>query len=393
MGKSITNYRLTSKYVLSKVSQISIFSYYLNISPDVIKYCIENNELIKSPLREDNHPTCGFRYRENGKLIFRDFAGYFWGDCFDLVAFIMSKIDNIKYDVNNKEDFIKILKCITKVFKSIFYGNEKDDIDSFNIEEAISKIRKEKAIFDIVTRQWNKQDILYWQQFDVDIGFLNINFIYPVDQYYINRKLNPEPKYYYKPEDPCYAYFLGKDRNNINNFKFYFPKRTKEEYKFITNCNHLEGIINLTKDKYDIIVITKSTKDRVSIGNAIIHINSLYGQLNKTIGVINIPHETYKLRQIEYDWLHSKLNDNGLLVSLMDNDRTGLIESKWLKDNYNILSLIIPKNTGCKDFSEYIQKYTLQIVYKDIIELLNNKNKIYDVQFNRRQKESVALPF
>ena len=32
---------------------------------------------------------------------------------------------------------------------------------------------------------------------------------------------------------------------------------------------------------------------------------------SKTIGVVNIPHETYKLRQIEYDWLRSKLNRNG----------------------------------------------------------------------------------
>ena len=35
-------------------------------------------------------------------------------------------------------------------------------------------------------------------------------------QFYINRKQNPEPKYYYDEKDPCYAYYLGKGNDNIN---------------------------------------------------------------------------------------------------------------------------------------------------------------------------------
>ena len=86
------------------------------------------------------------------------------------------------------------------------------------------------------------------------------NFVYPVEQYYINRKINPEPKYFYKDSDPCYAYLLGKDKSGINNIKLYFPNREKGATRFITNCNHLEGIYNLDRNDYDYIILTKSSK-------------------------------------------------------------------------------------------------------------------------------------
>ena len=100
----------------------------------------------------------------------------------------------------------------------------------------------------------------------------------PVEQYYINRKVNPEPKYYYKPKDPCYAYMLGQNRKGVYLIKLYFPlrKRNTKELKFITNCNVLEGLPNLELDNYDYILITKSSKDRLSIGCHLAH-NFFYG--------------------------------------------------------------------------------------------------------------------
>ena len=81
-------------------------------------------------------------------------------------------------------------------------------------------------------------------------------------------------------------------------------------------------------------------------------INSLYGGVKTyKIGVINIPHETYKLRENEFQWLKNKLSPKGIIVSLMDNDRTGKIEAIYLKRNFYILPLIIPKKYRAKDFS------------------------------------------
>lgn len=397
MGRNINSSKLTKQTILSKISQVTIFSTYLNLSDKLVQYCIDTGELICSPIRDDVHPTCGFKYDNKGKLKFKDFAGYFWGDCFDIVALVMSSIYNKTYDVSNKEDFIKILRHITFTFKNIFYGQEKDINLVNEINTAIVNIKHKKPIIELVVREWNQNDVDYWQNFGISLAFLNLNFVYPVEQYYINRKINPEPKYYYRSNDPCYGYFLGQDRSGIYNIKLYFPFREKTITRFITNCNHLEGIYNLDRTDYDIIVITKSTKDRLSIGSALMRMTSLYGGGDKiSVGVINIPHETYKLRQNEYDWLASKLSRNGNIISIMDNDITGKCEAIWLKKNYNIIPILIPKEYNAKDFAElvYIHKFS------NVIKLINKTINYITTNYGRKNneylwntKENNSLPY
>lgn len=397
MGRNINSTKLTKQLILSKVSQVTIFSTYLNLSDKLVQYCIDTGELICSPIRDDIHPTCGFRYDNKGKLKFKDFAGYFWGDCFDVVAYVMSIIYKKSYDVSDKRDFIKILRHITFTFKDIFYGQEKDINLVNEINTAIGTIKHQKQIIELVVRTWNEYDKEYWNKIGVPLQFLNVNFIYPVEQYYINRKINPEPKYFYNINDPCYGYCLGKDRSGIYNIKLYFPNREKSVTRFITNCNHLEGIYNLDKTNYDIIVITKSTKDRLSLGATLMRLSSLYGELNKScIGVINVPHETYRLRQNEYDWLSGKLNKDGKIVSLMDNDTTGKCEAIWLRNNYNIIPLLIPKEYNAKDFAELIYNNKIE----DVADLIINAIK-YIQKYERKENKSVrnttewdsAIPF
>lgn len=383
MGRKI-NFKLTKDYILSKVDQITIFSTYFNLPIETIQYCIDTGEFILSPIRIDLHPTCGFRYDNRGKLKFKDFAGYFWGDCFDAAGYVISKMKgNENLDISNKNDFIKVLRHITFTFKDIFYGEEKDPLITSTINNTISKIKKEKAVIELVIRNWNIHDENYWKKFNVDLQILNINFIYPIEQYYINRKTNPEPKYYYSEKDPCYGYILGKDKHGIYNIKLYFPNRNKSNTRFITNCNHLEGIYQLEKNDYDIIILTKSTKDRVSIMSSLKSINSLYGEVNiNKIGVINIPHETYKLRINEFEWLKNKLSSKGIIVSLMDNDRTGKIEANYLRKEFNILPLIIPKDFKAKDFSELFIFNNKQEVYKLIINTINQINQYAEEKYN-----------
>ena len=234
------------------------------------------------------------------------------------------------------------------------------------------KLRKDKPIIDLVIREWNKEDVKYWNTFGISIHDLNINFVYPIDQYYINRKQNPEPKYFYDTKDPCYAYYLGKGTDNINNYKLYFPKRDKTSHnKFICNCNHLEGILNLSERDYDYIILTKSTKDRIALFSAIRCYASLYRESNIKIGVINIPHETYRLRDVEVTWLKDKLNINGEIVTFMDNDRTGMIEAIYLKNTFGFKPILIPKEYNVKDFAELMSITSIN----KICELINDTIK------------------
>lgn len=398
MRRTVTNGNLTKEFILSKISQVSIFSAYTGVDTEVIENCIETGEFISSPFRVDEHPSFGFRYDNRGKLKAKDFAGYFHGDCFDAAALVISEIIHKNVDISNKGWFIFVLKHIAYTFRNIIYGKDKDENIEGIIAEGVNATRNRKPIIEFVPRQWNNYDKNYWGKFHVPISYLNTNFVYPVDYFYINRKVNPEPKYYYENDrkDVCYAYMLGQDKRGVYNIKLYFPNRKHGTVRFITNSNCLEGLLNLELSEYDSIIITKSTKDRISLRAYLDAIDlsiSYGGTALRTIGLVNIPHESYKLKQNEYDWLRAKC-PNGLILSLMDNDNTGYREAIWLRNNYNIIPLCIPREYEVKDFAELRSKYSIETI-KELINLSYNyiADNYAENEFSWDTGESYSVPF
>lgn len=398
MRRTVTNGNLTKEFILSKISQVSIFSAYIGVDAEIIEHCIDTGEFISSPFRVDEHPSFGFKYDNRGKLKAKDFAGYFHGDCFDAAALVISEIIHKNVDISNKGWFIFVLKHIAYTFRNIIYGKDKDENIEGIIAEGVNAARNRKPIIEFVPRQWNNYDKNYWGKFHVPISYLNTNFVYPVDYFYINRKVNPEPKYYYENDrkDVCYAYMLGQDKRGVYNIKLYFPNRKHGTVRFITNSNCLEGLLNLELSEYDSIIITKSTKDRISLRAYLDAIDlsiSYGGTALRTIGLVNIPHESYKLKQNEYDWLRAKC-PNGLILSLMDNDNTGYREAIWLRNNYNIIPLCIPREYEVKDFAELRSKYSIETI-KELINLSYNyiADNYAEDEFSWDTGESYPLPY
>ena len=398
MRRTVTNGNLTKEFILSKISQVSIFSAYTGVDAEIIEHCIDTGEFISSPFRVDEHPSFGFRYDNRSKLKAKDFAGYFHGDCFDAAALVISEIIHKNVYISNKGWFIFVLKHIAYTFRNIIYGKDKDENIEGIIAEGVNAARNRKPIIEFVPRQWNNYDKNYWGKFHVPISYLNTNFVYPVDYFYINRKVNPEPKYYYENDrkDVCYAYMLGQDKRDVYNIKLYFPNRKHGTVRFITNSNCLEGLLNLELSEYDSIIITKSTKDRISLRAYLDAIDlsiSYGGTALRTIGLVNIPHESYKLKQNEYDWLRAKC-PNGLILSLMDNDNTGYREAIWLRNNYNIIPLCIPREYEVKDFAELRSKYSIETI-KELINLSYNyiADNYAEDEFSWDTGESYSQPF
>lgn len=367
MKRSIATANLTKAYIESKISQEAIMSKYLNIPIEVINDCVEHNHLITSIFRDDDtNKSMGFAYNSKGKLKVRDFGGVgVFMDIYDTVAYVLGLAFGRTIETNNKQDFYFILKHIAYTFSDIIDGKEVDQNISPLIANAIQKGRSKKAIIDIVPRSWNKSDKELWGKWGVELNYLNSHFVIPVEQYYINRTVDSEPKYYYKTKDPCYAYMLGTNRQGIRNIKLYFPRRNrKTELKFITNCNVLEGLPNLELDNYDYILITKSSKDRLSIGNHLM-LHPLYGGARKlNIGIINLPSENYKLKDIEYNWIVNKLSNDGMIFSLLDFDQTGRAGANYLEETYGIPYLFITRgefglpNFNAKDFADLHDRFT-----------------------------------
>lgn len=379
---------LTKAFIESNIPQEEIMAKYLNLDINIIKKCIETNTLITSVFRDnDTNSSMGFAYNKHGKLKVRDFggAGQFM-DIYDTVAYVLSIAYERPINTNNKRDFYFILTHIYTTFsKEIDNKKYKEEIDE-DIINGLLKIKQRRPIIELVPRSWNKYDKEYWSKLGVPLSYLNTHFVIPVEQYYIDRGVNTEPKYYYKQKDPCYAYMLGQDRKGVHLIKLYFPNRDrKTELKFITNCNVLEGLPNLELNNYDYILITKSSKDRLSIGSYL-SMTPFYGGANAklNIGVINLPSENYHLTEKEYSWLINKLSPTGMIISLLDFDYTGRLGAKYLYDNYNIPYLFITRgefglpNYGCKDFAELADKYTKQ----EINQFINETISYVKIRFN-----------
>lgn len=381
MKRNINTTQLTKAFIESRISQEDIVSKYLNIPLETVQDCIEHNHLIKSVFRDDDTDgSMGITYNRKGRLKVRDFGGFgFFEDVYGVVAYVLSIAYERPISTNNKQDFYFILKHIYRTFADVIDSRQHDYTVNEDIRNGLYKSKNRKAIIEIVPRSWDKIDKTIWNKLNVSLAYLNTHFVIPVDQYYIDRSSNPTPKYRYSSKDPCYAYMLGQNRQGIYLIKLYFPLRNRHiDLKFITNCNVLEGLPNLELDNYDYILITKSSKDRLSIGS---HLTAkpLYGGAGQKlkIGVINLPSENYRLTDREYDWIKKKLKDDGLILSLLDFDRTGREGAKYLQETYNIPYLFITRgefgleNYECKDFADLHDKYNNDEIDKFIKETLH----------------------
>ena len=395
MKRNPNTTNLTKKYIESKISQEAIVSKYLDIPMDVVLDCINHNRLITSVFRDDDfNKSMGIQYNAKGRLKVRDFGGWgFFEDVYGVVAYVLSIAFERKIETNNKQDFYFVLKHIAYTFSDLIDGKTIDPNVQPMLANAVAKGKTRKAIIDIAPRSWNKYDKDIWGRWGIDLSYLNSHFVIPVEQYYVNRAVDTEPKYYYNAKDPCYAYMLGTNRQGIRLIKLYFPRRNRRtKLKFITNCNVLEGLLDLELNNYDYILITKSTKDRLSIGNHLM-LHPLYGGADKlNIGVINLPSENYRLKQIEYDWLSKKVKDDGLILSLLDFDRTGRDGAKYLWDNYNIPYLFITRgefglpNFDCKDFADLHDKFNKDQINK----FIEDTKKYVELRFREPSQDNDA---
>ena len=403
MQRNINTTHLTKNFIESKISQELIVSKYLNIPIETVKDCIEHNVLITSVFRDnDTNKSMGIQYNNKGRLKVRDFGGFgFFEDVYGVVAYVLSLMYGRKIETNNKQDFYFVLKHIANTFSDIIDGKTTDENIDDVIRNAISVGKQRRPIIEIVPRSWNKQDKEIWNKWGVNLNYLSTHFVIPVEQYYVDRGVNTDPKYYYKSKDPCYAYMLGQNNQGIQFIKLYFPFRNRnKELKFITNCNVLEGLPNLELDNYDYIIITKSSKDRLSIGN---HLASqpFYGGGGKplSIGVINLPSENYRLNQKEYNWLSNKLASTGMMFSFLDFDTTGRNGAKYLYDTYGIPYLFITRgefglpNYESKDFTELHDKFTYKEIDNFIKETITYVELKYRTNVHNADADFSELPY
>lgn len=257
-------FKISKEYILSQYSQIHIIEQYFP-SGIVIGTKYTN------PFRNDKHKGCYFAYDVNGNLKFYDWAtekvSY---DCFDIVMLAL----NCSFE----EALLAIVKNVKPSFVNI--TNEK---------------KKELSEIKVRTCPFDKEDLDYWGQFDINEDILNYFNVRKCSRVWINGEIWTKGEL-----DPVYRY---KQKNQI---KIYRPF-AKKENKFRNNYygGLVDGYLQLPY-KGDVVFIQKAMKETMS----------MYANGYSAIGVRS---ETTLISQNLFNILQKRFQ---YIIPYMDNDET-----------------------------------------------------------------------
>jgi hypothetical protein len=321
MKKYGIDFRPDKKFILSKITQERIMSYYLGLPIDL-------GTLFRSPLRNDANPTCGFAYSQSGYLLFRDFSGHFWGDCFDVVMYMRNC------------DFQTALDIISKDLDLI-----RTSVPDNHIPEASEKIRTRKKLSFRRSACWSEVDKEYWGSYHIRSSTLKKFHVSPMFLGFIN----DEVVYRYSKSDPGYNYWVRKDSEGRDRMKFYFPLRDRSRTRFMGNCDGTDifGYDNLPPNG-DVLIITKSLKDVMVL-------------FELGISAIAVQAESFKtFPKKVMDELKTRFNN---IITLFDFDATGVSLTNMFRKVFGTDFRFITNGRlrsvdyGTKDIADYIRRW------------------------------------
>lgn len=321
---------LTVEFINTFVSQESIFEHIIGVK-------VQTTKKFLSPFRNDKSPTCTFAYR-SGVLLFRDWSEDKASDAIGCVK--------RKYNCNLNEALELIYNTFKESFKIV--DNETYDRLRQRLQAGSSREKSKKANLEIATKDFSKKDLEYFNQFGITRNTLLKFFVYAVKKAWRNNYVI----YEYDDNDPCIAYYFGKDEENKDKVKLYFYNR-RDENRFTTNTNRIQGIKQIPNSG-ELLIITKSMKDVMCLHE---------------LGIPSIAPQSESF--IFYDYIITELKKRyKKVVLLYDNDSTGIRNATKHAELYGIPCVFYPDNTA-KDTSDYYKVFGREQTLNQIQILIN----------------------
>ena len=312
MAFGVTKDSVSLNDIKSRVTEIDILSFYLNIK--------ELPCVINSPFREDNRPSFGiYLSNKSQRVYYKDYATNDSGGLFDLLGKLW-KCDYRKVLENINKDINKIdkgdIRLNTKSFVTIRSNNE-----HYSTSDLQCKIR-----------EWRDYDIEYWSQYGISLKWLKYADVYPISHKII---IKNQHKYVFKADKLAYAYVERKEGKV--SIKIYQPKNTNG-YKW--SNKHDNSVISLwTKipEYGNVLCICSSVKD------------SLCLWANAGIPAVCPQGEGYRMSTTAINELKRRFKK---IYILFDNDEAGILDGKKLAEVTGFTNLILPKFDNGKDVSD-----------------------------------------
>lgn len=322
---------ITKDFILSRVTEEEIFKEFLGLTPDYTgTYC--------NPLRQgDDHPGCNFYIDSRGVIKFKDYAGGFNWDCFNVVEYA------------ERVDFKKALEIVAQRFGLV----SSTGVTSTRHVYTPKKPTARKFEIRIKKREWNKEDVLWWKQYHITVDILEYFRVKPIQAaWFLEDDGVLRLCYTYKVTDPCYAYHLVRREREqwigMYDYKLYFPLRPKKGVypRFIQPpINTLQGL-DLLPPQGNNLILTKSYKDVItqSLFSKEFDFNSV-APLSETV-------------VIEEELFKDLYNRFDFLATNFDFDKAGIRLMRKYEEKYRLPSLMFGseyRTKGVKDFSDHVK--------------------------------------
>lgn len=308
---------ITKQFLLDRNSQETYLEYYLGIPV--------KKGLFKSPLRQDNSPTCAFYKNASGDIIFKDFSGHFYGNFINVVMF--------KYAVS----YYKALRIIANDFGYINIPSIRKCEKPVTIAKSEFKDSGE-AVIQIEMQDFSHSELMYWSRYGVTDKILKKFRVYSCKSVFLNGRFFIGSSV----SRPVFGYYRGRNDNENELWRIYMPFHRAKDPKFLSNWKStmLQGAKQLPKEG-KLLVITKSLKDVMclySMGITAIAPNS----------------ENLFLSDAQYAKLSKRFN---ALVCFYDNDLPGISNMNKFRKQYGIKCIWIPRRYNAKDISDFYEMY------------------------------------
>ncbi len=315
---------LTKEAILQRADSYDIFTHYLE--PFSNGKRLRSGNLIKSPLREEKHPSFniylpkGASHRDGWR--FKDFAGE-GGDCF---AFVMQFFH------------LTFPEALQKIAADFHLDNLQSE---FHHSSPESKPKKEIVMgnnYSITVKDFSVKELDFWLQYGITQEELQKFNVVSLASYTTKNKDGKE--YTFRSNETSFIFAYQHD----GGVKLYKPHDKQFRFQHLGTKpeNFIFGFDKLP-EAGEILFLTGGEKDVLSL--------TAHG-----FNAISLNSETANLDSAVVNQL--KLRFKNLIV-LYDNDETGLKQSEKISKQHQFKRILLPSMENGKDISDFFQQFPL----------------------------------
>lgn len=316
---------LTKQDILNEMTDLDVYGMYMDLNNVNVL-----GKSFNSPLSEDNKPSFGFFQGESNEICFNDWR---LGKG-DFIKFVMLMFNLSYYEALCKIAIDSNMNLTNFIIKYTF----KTDINSKNNIDRLEFVKKLNTNYiGKTSRNWELKDFIFWNKFGITHDILKKYDVEPISYLHLGANKDIIKTHYN-------TYCFNEYKDGKNTFKIYQPFNL--DYKWLSN--HDDSIWqgwNQLPDKGDLLIITKSLKDVMSINNI------------TEIPVVSLQSESIIPKQSVINELRDRFK---VIYLLYDNDYDKVINwgqkfAENLSEKFKLINIKIPDSYKSKDFSDLVK--------------------------------------